>query len=53
MKQSHRPPLPFSLLLMTTHPYELPNQAGPRSYWKLSLKQITWQGMGLREGSKL
>lgn len=53
MKRSHRPPLPFPLPLMTTHPYELHNQAGPRSYWKLSLKQITCQRMGLREGSKL
>lgn len=53
MKQSHRPALPFPLPLMTTHPYELHNQARPRSYWKLSLKQITWQRMGVREGSKL
>lgn len=53
MKQSHRPTPPFPPPLMTTYPYELHNQAGLCSYWKLSPKQITWQRIGLREGSKL
>lgn len=53
MKQSHFPPLLLFLQLMTTHPYKLDNRAGLWSYWKLSLKWITRQRMGLREGRKL
>lgn len=52
MKQSHCPSR-LPLQLMTTHPYKLDNRAGLQSYWKLSLKWITWQRMGLREGRKL